>query len=86
MIETAVAAFQLPDVRRKILFTIGLLVVFRAVAHIPLPGVNTELLADFFAGNQLLGFMNLLSGGALENFSVVARTYPPTLPRPYWCR
>ena len=72
MIETAVAAFQLPDVRRKILFTIGLLVVFRAVAHIPLPGVNTELLADFFAGNQLLGFMNLLSGGALENFSVVA--------------
>ena len=72
MIETAVAAFQLPDVRRKILFTIGLLVVFRAVAHIPLPGVNTALLADFFAGNQLLGFMNLLSGGALENFSVVA--------------
>ncbi|MCY3749432.1 MAG: preprotein translocase subunit SecY [Chloroflexi bacterium] len=72
MIETAVAAFQLPDVRRKILFTIGLLIVFRAVAHIPLPGVNTELLADFFAGNQLLGFMNLLSGGALENFSVVA--------------
>ncbi len=72
MIETAVAAFQLPDVRRKILFTIGLLVLFRAVAHIPLPGVNTELLADFFAGNQLLGFMNLLSGGALENFSVVA--------------
>lgn len=72
MIETAVAAFQLPDVRRKILFTVGLLIVFRAVAHIPLPGVNTELLADFFAGNQLLGFMNLLSGGALENFSVVA--------------
>jgi len=72
VIETAVAAFQLPDVRRQILFTIGLPVVFRAVAHIPLPGVNTELLADFFAGNQLLGFMNLLSGGALENFSVVA--------------
>ena len=72
MIESAIAAFQLPDVRRKILFTVGLLIVFRFVAHIPLPGVNTELLADFFAGNQLLGFMNLLSGGALENFSVVA--------------
>ncbi len=72
MIETAISAFQLPDVRRKILFTIGLLLVFRLVAHIPLPGVNTELLSDFFAGNQLLGFMNLLSGGALENFSIVA--------------
>ena len=69
MIESAIAAFQLPDVRRKILFTVGLLVVFRFVAHIPLPGVNTELLGAFFAGKQLLGFMNLLSGGALENFS-----------------
>ena len=60
MIESAIAAFQLPDVRRKILFTVGLLVVFRFVAHIPLPGVNTALLGEFFAGNQLLGFMNLM--------------------------
>ena len=72
MIQTAVAAFRLPDVRRKILFTIGLLIVFRLVAHIPLPGIDTTALRDFFAGNQLLGFLNLLSGGALENFSVVA--------------
>jgi preprotein translocase subunit SecY len=72
LIESAIAAFQLPDVRRKILFTVGLLIVFRFVAHIPLPGVNTALLGEFFAGNQLLGFMNLMSGGALENFSVVA--------------
>ncbi len=72
MIQTAVTAFRLPDVRRKILFTVGLLVLFRLVAHIPLPGIDTSELREFFAGNQLLGFLNLLSGGALENFSVVA--------------
>ncbi len=72
MIQTAVTALRLPDVRRKILFTVGLLILFRLVAHIPMPGVDTSLLREFFAGNQLLGFMNLLSGGALENFSVVA--------------
>ncbi len=72
MIQTAVTALRLPDVRRKILFTVALLILFRLVAHIPMPGVDTSLLREFFAGNQLLGFMNLLSGGALENFSVVA--------------
>ncbi len=72
MIQTAVTAFRLPDVRRKILFTVGLLILFRLVAHIPLPGIETSQLREFFAGNQLLGFLNLLSGGALENFSVVA--------------
>ncbi len=72
MIQTAITAFRLPDVRRKILFTIGLLVLFRLVAHIPMPGVATDRLQEFFEGNQLLGFLNLLSGGALENFSIVA--------------
>lgn len=72
MIQTAITAFRLPDIRRKILFTVGILVLFRLVAHIPLPGVATDRLQEFFAGNQLLGFLNLLSGGALENFSVVA--------------
>jgi len=72
VIQTAITAFRLPDIRRKILFTVGILVLFRLVAHIPLPGVATDRLQEFFAGNQLLGFLNLLSGGALENFSVVA--------------
>ncbi len=72
MIQTAVAAFRLPDLRTKILFTVGLLIIFRLVAHIPLPGIDSEQLRIFFVGNQLLGFLNLLSGGALENFSIVA--------------
>lgn len=72
MIQAVLAALQLPELRAKIVFTLGLLLVFRVVAHIPLPDVDLELLRQRFEGDQLLGFINLLSGGALENFSVVA--------------
>ncbi len=44
MLEALVNAFRLPDLRRRILFTAGILVIFRLVAHIPVPGVNTEAL------------------------------------------
>jgi preprotein translocase subunit SecY len=65
-------AFQQPDIRRKLLFTIGLLVVFRFVAHVPIPGVNPALLEQAFEDNAILGFLNLFSGGALRNLSVAA--------------
>ena len=77
MLEALQNAFRLPDLRRKILFTFMILVIFRLAAHIPVPGVNIEALRQLFEQNQLLGFLNLLSGGALENFSVVAMgVYP----------
>ena len=72
MIQATVTALRLPDLRAKILFTIGMLVVFRIVAHIPMPGIDLAVLREQFEGNQLLGFLNLMSGGALENFSIVA--------------
>ncbi len=59
------------DLRRKMLFVLGLLVVFRIAAHIPVPGVQTEGLKRFFGSNQILGLLNVFSGGALENFSIV---------------
>lgn len=60
------------QLRTNILFVLGMLVVFRLAAHIPVPGIDTAALADFFASNQLLGLLNLFSGGGLESFSVVA--------------
>lgn len=70
-------ALHLPDLRRKILFTIGILVVFRLLAHIPLPGVNTEALHELFQRSQLLGMLDLFSGGAMRNLSIVAMgVYP----------
>lgn len=72
MIDSALNAFRIPDVRRKILFTLALFVVFRITAHIPLPGVQPEALKRAFENNQLLGLLDVFSGGALQNFSVVA--------------
>jgi preprotein translocase subunit SecY len=76
MLEAVRNALRVPDLRRKILFTVGILVVYRLVAHVPVPGVDREALRLAFAATsetgQLLSFLNLLSGGALANFSVVA--------------
>ncbi|MCI0849354.1 MAG: preprotein translocase subunit SecY [Chloroflexi bacterium] len=72
LLQAVIDAFQQPDIRRKLLFTIALLVVFRFVAHVPIPGVNTALLEEAFENNAILGFLNLFSGGALRNLSVAA--------------
>jgi preprotein translocase subunit SecY len=72
LLQAVLDAFQQPDIRRKLLFTIGLLVVFRFVAHVPIPGVNSALLEQAFENNALFGFLDLFSGGALRNLSVAA--------------
>ena len=59
------------DLRTSILKVLGILVIFRIAAHIPIPGVNLENLRNFFQSNQLLGLMNVFSGGTLDNFSLV---------------
>jgi preprotein translocase subunit SecY len=59
------------EVRNDILFVLLILVIFRIGAHIPIPGIDTGNLRDFFASNQILGLINLLSGGGLENFSIM---------------
>jgi len=62
--------WTLPDLRRKILFTIGMLVVFRFLAHVPLPGVDIQALEALFERNILFGMFDLFSGGAMTRFSV----------------
>src|SRR5690606_21713267 len=60
-----------PDLRAKILFTLAILLLFRVLAYIPMPGVNVAQLRSFFEGNQLLSLLNLFSGGGLANFSII---------------
>lgn len=77
MLEAVRNAFRLPDLRMKILFTLGILVVYRLAAHIPVPGVDQAALNQFLQNNPLGAFYDLLSGGALANFSVMAMgVYP----------
>lgn len=61
-----------PEVRAKILFTLGIFLVFRFFAHIPVAGVNVAALKNLFESNQLLGLLNIFSGGTLANFSIMA--------------
>ncbi|XOU94522.1 MAG: preprotein translocase subunit SecY [Candidatus Kerfeldbacteria bacterium] len=63
--------WKIKDLRNKILFILAMLVIFRLAAHIPIPGINIENLKNLFQSNQLLGLLNLFSGGGMENFSVV---------------
>lgn len=65
-------SFKSPDIRNKILFTAGIFIVFRIFAHIPVAGVNLVQLKALFANNQLLGLLDVFSGGTLANFSVMA--------------
>ncbi len=72
LIQAMMDVLTLPDLRRKILFTLGILVVFRFMAHVPLPGVDIVALKSFFEQNILFGMLDLFSGGAMTSFSVVA--------------
>ncbi|MCA9391731.1 preprotein translocase subunit SecY [candidate division WWE3 bacterium] len=65
-------AWATPDLRRKIIFTLIIVFVYRIVAHVPLPGVDLAALRELFAQSQFLGLLNMFSGGALSNFSIVA--------------
>ncbi len=72
LLSPLIASWKSPELRRKIITTALLFVVFRLFAHIPIPGVDTARLAALFAQNQFLGLLDIFSGGTLVNFSVLA--------------
>ncbi len=81
MIQALRNAMTLPDLRRRILYTLLILVVFRLAAHVPVPGVDraalNEVLTSTTGAGQFLNLLNVLSGGAIANFSVMANgVYP----------
>jgi preprotein translocase subunit SecY len=70
--ESLLNAFRAPDIRRRILYVLGMLVVIRFLAHVPVPGVDAAQLEQFFQDSALFGVLDLLSGGGLSSFSVIA--------------
>jgi len=72
LLNSAVDAFRIPDLRRKLVFTMAMLVAFRFIAHIPVPGADVDALSRVFQTNQLAGFFDLFSGGALSSLSIAA--------------
>jgi preprotein translocase subunit SecY len=65
-------AFKIPDLRKKLVFTLLMFLVFRIAAHIPVPGVDLQALRALFSRNQFLGLLDIFSGGTLANFSIIA--------------
>jgi preprotein translocase subunit SecY len=70
--DSLLNAFRAPDIRRRVIYVLGLLIVFRLLASVPVPGVDPDQLKAFLEGNPLFGLLDLFSGGGLAAFSVVA--------------
>ncbi len=74
MLEKFTNIFRVPDLRKRLLFTMGLLAVYRLGGHIPTPGINTDKLASFFDQQRgtMLGFIDLFSGGQMRRLTIFA--------------
>ena len=78
MIRTVAKAWKIPDIRKKIIFTLLMLVVFRVGSQIPVPGIDREILAQTFDGETgLFALFNLFSGGAFSQFTIFALSITP---------
>src|SRR3989304_2290815 len=70
--RTILKIFEIRDLRKRILFTFFIFLIFRIFAHIPVPGVDIASLKRLFAESQLLSLLDIFSGGTLANFSVMS--------------
>src|SRR6059058_3640665 len=77
LLEALINAIRLPELRNKILFTGGILVVFRLFSNVTIPLASQGALANLFNNQALLGLLDLFSGGGLSRFSVVAMGLNP---------
>ena len=77
MADTFRDVFKLPELKRRILFTLGMLFVFRLGAQIPVPGIDKAAMEQLFTGNGVLGFLDMFAGGALRRFSIFSLGVAP---------
>ena len=78
MLKTVKQAFKVPEMRRKIIFTVVMLIVFRIGSSIPVPGINRDTLLKIFSGETgLFDLFDLFSGGSFSNFTIFALSITP---------
>ena len=77
MLDSLKNAVKVSELRTKLLFTLGMIFIFRLGAHIPIPGVNPERFAELVASGLIFGFFDVISGGALKNFAIFAMGITP---------
>ena len=71
MFKSLIALFTVLEIKNRLLFTLGVLFIFRLLAHIPVPGIDTSSLQQFFSEFAILGFLDIFSGGGFQNFSII---------------
>ena len=77
MLETLKNAWKIEDLRKKILYTLGMLLIYRLLCYVPTPGVNTSLIASALERYSLLGFINSMTGSDLSNYTIMAMGITP---------
>ncbi len=77
MLSRILQIWKIRDLRRDALFVVAMLAIFRLAAHIPIPGVNVAALRQLFQSNEMLGLLNIFSGGSMQNFSIVMMGVAP---------
>lgn len=77
MLSTLKSAVKAEDTRKKIFFTLMMFLIFRIGAHIPVPGIDSGVIAELTEKAKLLGFFDMVSGGAFKNFSIFAMSITP---------
>jgi preprotein translocase subunit SecY len=77
LLESLKNAVKVSELRTKLLFTLGMIFIFRLGAHIPIPGVNPERFAELVNSGLIFGFFDVISGGALKNFAIFAMGITP---------
>ena len=77
MIKLLIESFKAKDIRSRILFTLGILIVFRLGTHITVPGVNAAALNDLSSNSSLFSLLNTFGGGALDSYSIFALGVSP---------
>ena len=79
MLKTMAQAWHIPEVRKKLVYTVMMLVIFRLGSCIPVPGINREIFAAAFQANDsgLFGLFDMFSGGAFSNFTIFALSITP---------
>ena len=72
ILQPIINTFKIPELRKKLFFTLLIFIIFRLAAHIPIPGVNLQALKTLFNRSEFLGLLDIFSGGTLANFSIIA--------------
>ena len=77
MLEKMKSAWRIPELRKKIIYTFGMLLVYRLLCVIPVPGINVSAVASAVKDYSILDFMNMMTGGSFQNMSIMAMGITP---------